>query len=294
MKSRNAFSDRQGCRPAMLMLLGLITACRGEAPVESPAPQQPRLVTLAPHLAELVYSAGAGDYLVGVSAYSDFPEQVSSLPVVSDGFRIDAEALLAARPTLVLAWGGGGQVSSLALLEQLEIPFEVIESRRLADVAPAIRRIGQIAGSSAIADSAATAFEQAMSSPGPSDSKTEAITVFYQIGSEPIYTVSGEHFISDVLALCGGRNVFSSLDTAVATVSVESVVLADPEVLLGAGDSSERRAVWQQFSTMQAVRADTIYGVSGDALARPSARLLQGKAEVCAVLDEARSKRAPD
>ncbi|MEL7298169.1 MAG: ABC transporter substrate-binding protein [Pseudomonadota bacterium] len=277
-----------------MLLLALLTACSREPAVERPASKQPRLVTLAPHLAELVHSAGAGDYLVGVSAYSDFPEGVSALPVVSDGFRIDAEALLASKPTLVLAWGGGGQVSSIALLEQLDIPFEVIESRRLGDVAPAIRRIGEIAGTRAAADPAAKAFEQAMSPSNREDSDSDEVSVFYQIGSEPIYTVSGEHFISDVLALCGGRNVFSTLDTAVATVSVESVVLADPEVLLGAGDSSQRRAVWQQFSTMQAVSADNIYGVSGDVLGRPSARLVQAKAEVCAVLEAARGKRTVD
>ena len=248
-------------------------------------PAAQRLVTLAPHLTELVFSAGAGELLVGVSAYSDYPPAAGDIPVVSDGFRIDAEAMLAADPDLVLAWGGGGQASSLALLDKLGIRYVVIETRRLADVGPALQQIGALTGNSAPAETAARDFEQAIRA---LDMPRDSLSVFYQISHEPpFYTVNDEHFISDLIRLCGGSNVFADLPTTVATVSVEAVVLADPDVVLhGAGDGE--RLVWTDFETMSVSETGSVYSIPGDLVGRPSVRLVEGARAVCEALDAAR------
>lgn len=276
-----------------LALLIMLTACepskeRISEPLEI---SDLRLVTLAPHLAELVVSAGAEQFLVGVSAYSDFPKSVASLPVVSDGFRIDAEALLAARPTLVLAWGGGGQQSSLTLLDELGIPYEVIDAQRLDDIAPAIRKIGEIAGTESIAQAASFEFEKALTR---LTYEGESVSVFYQIGSAPLYTVNHDHYISDVIALCGGNNIFAEIKTRVPVVSLESVVIRNPDVILGVENGSEEKNIWADFQTMTVNNADTSLPLPADIVSRPSTRLAAGAVAVCEALAIARDRLGRD
>ena len=276
------------------VLICLLVACvepNDDAALnQESAPAVERLVTLAPHLTELAFSAGAGDLLVGVSAYSDYPPAATAIPIVSDGFRIDAEAMLAADPDLVLAWGGGGQASSLELLDKLGIDYVEIETRRLSDVAPALVKIGALTGSADEAERAARDFETALQVLATS---REPVDVFYQISSEPpFYTINDEHFISDLIRLCGGTNVFADLPTTVATVSVEAVVLADPDVILhGAGD--DEVIVWRGFENMSVSETGYVFGIPGDVVARPSVRLAEGARAVCAALDSIRESAAP-
>ncbi|MEO0616230.1 MAG: cobalamin-binding protein [Pseudomonadota bacterium] len=244
-----------------------------------------RLVTLAPHLAEIVASAGAAEVLVGVSAYTDFPAEVADLPIVGDGFRVDAEALLALKPTHVLAWGGGGQVDSIALVQELGLNLVIIETRSLADIAPAIRQVGALAGTNDVAESVAARFETdiaALSYEGV------RLSVFYQIGERPLYTVNGDHFISDLVARCGGDNVFAELETLAPVVSVEAVVREDPAVILTGSDAGAIAALWQRWPDLGAVRDNRILGVPGDLIGRPGPRLAAGGRAICEALDAAR------
>ena len=276
-------------RAAAFAVVLLLAACGGERPAPAADAPTPRLVTLAPHLAELVAAAGAADYLVGVSAYTDFPPGLADLPVVGDGFRVDGEALLATRPTLVLAWGGGGQARSVALVETLGIDTVGIETRRVGDIAPALRRIGALAGTEDVAERAARAFDAAIASLGYDG---ERLRVFYQIGDRPLYTVSGAHFISELIARCGGDNVFASLEALAPTVSVEAVVRADPDVILTATDAAAARETWSRWPDLAAVRDGTIIGVPADLVTRPGPRLAAGGRAICDALQAARAGRA--
>lgn len=268
----------------------LLAACGGDRAPVRPSPDEAslRLVTLAPHLAEIAVAAGAGSRLVGVSAFSDFPPSVAALPVVSDGFQVDAEALLAVRPTLVLGWGGGGQARSVALVEQLGVPFEMVATRSLADIAPAIRRVGELARTEVAADRAARSFErgiEALRFDGP------RLRVFYQIGERPLYTVNGEHVISELIARCGGDNVFASLETLAPAVSVEAVVRADPDVILTATDAAAAARLWSRWPELAAVANESVLPVPGDLVNRPGPRLVQGGQAICDALALARRRR---
>ncbi len=273
-----------------ICVAAITVACSGDeasAP-ERIAPADIRIVTLAPHLAEIVFAAGAGQYLVGVSAYSDHPVAVEDLPIVSDGFQLNAEALLAVEPTVILAWGGGGQSRMRELAASLDIALVEIAGRRLQDVAPAIRRVGELAGTSAAAESAAQRFEASLES---LKGAAEPLTVFYQIGQQPLYTVGGQHFIADLIALCGGVNVFADLSEAAPTVAVEAVVAADPDLILtteGAVDDAIK--LWSRWPSLTAVSKRQILGVPGDLVNRPGPRLAQGAAAVCEALQSASSE----
>lgn len=264
-----------------------LVACnpKDPAPDAGAASEPLRLVTLAPHLAEIVAAAGAADVLVGVSAYTDFPAEVADLPIVGDGFRVDAEALLALKPTHVLAWGGGGQVDSIALVKELGLNLVVIESRGLNDIASAIREVGLLAGTESVAEAVATRFESELAALVYEGTR---LRVFYQIGERPLYTVNGEHFISDLMARCGGDNVFAELETLAPVVSVEAVVRADPDVILTGSDAGAIAAMWQRWPDLGAVENDRVLSVPGDLIGRPGPRLAAGGRAICEALEAAR------
>lgn len=124
--------------------------------------QQPpaRIVSLAPHITELVFAAGAGDLLVGVSEYSDYPAAAQNLPRVGDGFRVDLEQVAALEPDVVIAWASGNPRTAVAQLRRLGIPVMVLETRELKDIATQIELIGQLAGREEQADETATDFRE--------------------------------------------------------------------------------------------------------------------------------------
>jgi len=205
------------------------------------APAQ-RIVALSPHLAELAFAAGAGNRLVGAARHSDFPPAVRDLPQTGDAARVDFERVALLKPDLVLAWSSGNPAGDLARVEQLGFAVFVTEPARLADVPRLLRAIGELAGSRPAAEKAAAGFEREIATLRARNAHAARVRVFYQIWHKPLLTVNGAHVISDVIALCGGENVFADLSQLTPTISLESVLAARPEVILGGGSAGEARS----------------------------------------------------
>lgn len=251
-----------------------------------------RIVTLAPHLTELTYSAGAGAYVVGADAYSDHPEAARALPRVGDAFVVDYERLLALRPDLVLVWTTGMPEPVIERLGKLGLRVERVTIARLDDIPAAVLRIGELAGTRAEAERVASAFARQVSTLRQRYAGRAPVSVFYQISESPLYTVSGQHVISEILELCGGRNIFSELEQLAPPVGLEAVIERDPEVVITAdGAAGEPLAVWKRWPSMTAVRLANLYTVHADRVARPTMRIVGGAEEICVVLDTARRKR---
>jgi iron complex transport system substrate-binding protein len=272
----------------------LVLACAlaATAPAVGAA-TQPRVVSLAPNLTELAYAAGAGSTLVGTVEYSDYPDAARQLPRVGDAWRVDPERVLELRPDLVLAWPSGTPVDTVSRLESLGLRVVSIPTFRLEDVSTALRTIGRIAGTSAIADASAAAFDARIRRLRAAHAGAPTVSVFIEIDDEPLYTVNGRHIISEVVQLCGGRNVFAELPQLAPPVSLEAVLARDPQVILSTDDTiADPQALWRRWPRIAAVRDGSIYSMSSDTLTRATPRLADGAREVCAALDEARAKRA--
>jgi iron complex transport system substrate-binding protein len=248
-------------------------------------------VSLAPNLTELAYAAGAGDALVGTVDYSDYPAAARSLPRVGDAWRVDPESVLALRPDLVLAWSSGTPEATITRLVALKLRVVPIATYRLADVATALRTIGRMAGSEGAAEAAASRFEADIDRLRAAHANSRRLGVFIEIDDEPLYTVNDRHVISEVVELCGGRNVFADLPQLAPAVTIESVLARNPEVILTTDDTIEDpQALWRGWKTLVAVRSGTIYSMASDTLTRATPRLTLGAREVCAALDDARKK----
>jgi len=259
-----------------------------EVTLEQPAK---RIVALAPHIVENLFSAGAGDRLVGVVSYSNFPEEANNIPEVGSYNAFSLEQVLALKPDLVVMWGSGNGMQTLSKLESLSIPVYVSELRKLSDVPQSIRRLSHLAGTENIGEAKAEQIEDELKSLDRRYGKKRSLAVFYQIWNDPLQTVNGEHLISELISLCGGRNVFADATTLAPRISIESVLLRDPDAIVASGMGEARPEwldQWRDYPSLTAVADDALLFVNPDHVQRPTARILLGARQLCQQLDKIR------
>lgn len=255
-----------------------------------------RIVTLAPALTELVYAANAGDKLVGVSAYSDYPDAAKRKPQVVDAAGISFEALLALKPDLVLAWKGGTRPADIARLESFGINVFVIDIRLPADIARALRTIGKLTGSPSPTDApekVAANFEEKLERLRLANKDKRPIRFFFEISQLPLMTINGPHFISETAKLCGGVNVFADAAQTVVEPSRETLLQRGADAILR--PTSINRDVTRDialYAGIAAHREGRVYALTPDWILRPGPRVLLAAEEICLALDQARKNMA--
>jgi iron complex transport system substrate-binding protein len=250
-----------------------------------------RIASLAPNLTELTFSAGAGDRLVATVAYSDHPDAARSIPRIGDAFRVDLERLLALRPDAVLAWTTGTPLPTIERIRSLGLRVVPIETNRLDDIAEAVRSIGRLAGTGAVADAVAARFERDVGALRARYRGRSTLRVFLQVNERPLYTVNGRQIMSEIVELCGGSNVFADLNELAPSIGVEAVIAANPQVILATGDTVRDAAgSWSKWPYIEAVRTGNVYSLPADDIARATTRLLAGAREICRTLDTARQR----
>lgn len=253
-----------------------------------------RIVSLAPHTTELLFAAGAGKSVVGVVRYSDFPAAAAQVPVVGDYNALDLETLVSLKPDLIVGWQSGNPAAAIERLLKFNIPIFLSEPRRLDDIATNLERLGALAGVASLADAASAEFRARLTQLRAHYSGKTPVTVFYQIWDRPLITLNGQHMISAVLELCGGKNLFAALPVLAPEVGIESVIAGDPQVIIASGSaSSEDHGLgqWARWQSLRAVRNKQLYFVEPDTIQRSTPRILQGASEICRVLENARGSR---
>ena len=251
------------------------------------APAQ-RIVTLAPNLTELIHAAGGAASLVAVDSSSNYPPAVANLPRIGDAAGLDLERILALHPDLVFGWSSGNKPSDIARLEQLGVKVFLSEPRRLTDIPRTLRVMGTLLGTAGVGEKQARAFERRLQSLHTLAAGARAVSVFFEVWHQPLITVNGQHLISDVLTLCGGSNVFGSLPALAPSVSLESVLLADPEVIIATDVPREALAAWNRTARLRAVQRRQIYELHPDLITRATPRVLEGAEKICRWLAAAR------
>jgi iron complex transport system substrate-binding protein len=253
-----------------------------------------RIISMAPHVTELLFAAGGGARIVGAMNFSDYPEAAKKIPLIGSNSQIDVERVIALRPDLLVVWQSGNTARQLEQLERLGIPVFRSEPRRLDQVADSILRFGQLLGTEPAARSAAADFRQRIAALAARYSKRAQVTVFYQVWDRPLYTLNGSQIASDAITLCGGRNIFAGLATVAPEVSVEAVLQQDPEAIVGGprfGADDRGLTIWRPFTTMTAVRRANLFTLGSELLTRPGPRIADGAAELCGMLEQARQRR---
>ncbi|MDD5175322.1 MAG: cobalamin-binding protein [Sterolibacterium sp.] len=253
-----------------------------------------RIVSLAPHITENLYAAGAGAFIVGAVDYSDYPEAAKQLPRVGDYARFDPEAILALKPDLLIAWDSGNPDFHLARLKTLGLPLFISRPQKIDDIATSIARFGELAGTRAVAMAAVRAFRARHTELSARYASRPPVRTFYQIWNQPLVTVNGEQLISDVMRVCGAENIFAGLSQLAPTVSVEAVLAANPEAIVASGMDETRPEwldMWRRWQDLTAVVRGNIFFIPPDIINRNTPRVLDGAQLLCTQLETARSRR---
>ncbi|KWR90908.1 cobalamin-binding protein [Cupriavidus sp. IDO] len=257
-----------------------------------------RVVSLAPHVTELIYAAGGGDRIVGTVSYSDYPPQARDIPRVGDNKALDLERIAALKPDLIVVWRHGNAQKQTDRLKALGMPLFYSEPRRLESIPENLEKLGTLLGTEPVARRAADSFRQQVETLRKTYAARAPVTVFYQVWQQPLMTLNGQHLVSDLLALCGGRNLFAAEAPLVPTVSVEAVVAGNPEAMLTAGMGATRSdrpladfSMWERWKQVTAVARGNLFVIDGDLVNRAGPRVVQGAEQICKDLDVARSRR---
>lgn len=276
--------------PAAGSAVTLTDALGNQVTLHAPAE---RIVSLAPSVTEVVYFAGAGGKLVAVSAYSDWPSAALDLPRVGDAFRVNLERIVALDPDLVIADASSTPAAVRDAIRRLGIPLLMLAPHRLGDVARAVALVGRAAGTAKIAARAREAFVRVRRRLSRAYGGRMPVSVFYEISGRPLYTVGGRQIISQVIRLCGGRNIFSDLGKLAPIVTRAAVLVRNPEVIMTGREARAQALLddWKRWPWLAAVKAGNLFAVPGSILGRASPRILLGAVAVCRDLELARRGR---
>jgi iron complex transport system substrate-binding protein len=278
---------RRACIWSLLLALVGIAGTHDSSAAAAPL----RIVSLSPHITELLFAAGAGAQVVGVDDASDYPAAVTGIARVGEPAALDLEGLLRLKPTLIVLWTSGTPARQTAELQRLGLRLYVTDEHRLDDIASTLLEFGRLAGTESEASAAAQRYRTELAGLRSQYANRPRLKVFYQVWDRPLYTLSGGQVVSEVMSLCGADNVFAELSALAPAIDKEAVLARDPDVILIAatGAEGERQTrQWQQFPTLRAVRGRHIYRVDPSLTGRMAPRILQGVREVCSLLDRAR------
>lgn len=247
-----------------------------------PPPQ--RIISLAPHVTELLYAVGASAQIVGADTGSDYPAAAKQLPRIGDYSRVNFERVASLKPDLIIGWRSGNRAADIYRLRQMGIPVLLTDAHSLPDVAKLLRLIAQTTGHIQDGERSARKFEIRLAKLRARYASTPPRRVFYQVWDQPLMTVGGQHWINDAITLCGGRNIFADLPGAAPRVSLESVLTRAPEMIISGDDAPDRRSMWQPFPRLPAVQRRALIRVNVDALHRPTPRVLDGVEWLCTAM----------
>ncbi len=262
-----------------------------------------RIITVAPHLSEIVEAAGGAERLVSVSAYSNYPASVKKLPVTSDARSIDLERMKQLQPDLIIYWRSGTPETQIESIKKTfankssgsrdQVKVISVEPKKLVDIAQDIETVGKILGTEKMAQKNAQLLRAEIKKLKEQyqNSQKRKVRVFYQVWAQPLMTLNQDHLIADIINICGGEQLFANEKLLVPTVSKEAVVKANPEIIFTTVDSPEFKTDWSMWSSipqLAATQKKAFVDIDGDIISRPSPRIMQGAQKICQAIDRVR------
>ena len=252
-----------------------------------------RVISLAPSLTEILFAIGAAQRVVGVIEYSDFPPEAKTLPVIGRFDLLDIEKVVELEPDLIVAWKSGNPERSIEQLKSLGLTVYLAELSDLPSISKQMKNISKLTGTEREASSAITNFNQTYESLIAEYSGRTLVKTFYQVWDMPIITAGGKDFINDIIKLCSGENIFKEINQISPKVSLEAVIVANPEVIIGSGSDQTRPDWldnWKHWPKMEAVSKQNLFSINPDLIQRQTPRTLIGTKQMCEHINKARTQ----
>lgn len=268
-------------QPLSVMPLLAILLCAADAVSAEQEPPQ-RIISLAPHITELVYAVGAGDKLVAVSDFSDYPQEAQALPRVNSFAALNIEAILALKPDLVLAWRSGNPPADIARLSQFGIRVEFSDPKMLDDIAKELVQIGQWLGHAEQGRQLAQQVQQRLTTLRQRYAEQTPLKVFYAMSIEPLSTVANQAWPAQLLTGCGAENIFADAKNDYPQPQLEQLLVRQPAVIVRAlKNSSAQDEFWQRYQSIPAVTQQAFITLEPDWVYRATPRMLDAMQQLC-------------
>lgn len=241
-----------------------------------------RVITLSPSATEMAYAAGMGDNIVGVSAYSDYPEEAKNIEQVANWQGINIERILLLKPDLVIAWQGGNPQRPLDQLKALGIPIIYSDPQSIEEIADDLVTLSRYSHHPDIALNNAQQLRQQyqilQQQYASNISDHAKKKVFIQFGMQPLFTTSNSTLQSHITELCGGENIFANSPVAWPQVSREQVLTKHPDLIIFSGKAAQIptiKAFWQPQLSVPVIAIDE------DSFSRPAPRVINAAKQIC-------------
>lgn len=255
------------------------------------APAQ-RIISLSPGITENLFSIGAGSRIVGVSRYSDYPTNALQIPIIGDSQSINLERIAALKPDLIIAWFGGNSPSQLAALQQLKIPIFIQRIQTLPEIPLAFIRLAQLTGLESTA--APVILKSYQNINLLTDAQQPILSAFYQVWHNPLMTLNKENWINDVLARCGATNIFADAPITAPTVSIESILIKNPDLIISSSRNAEPNNTlshWQAWPYLSVMKKNGFIFINDDHINRATFRTLTAATDICFKINKARQSK---
>lgn len=252
------------------------------------APQ--RIVSLTPHITEMLFAIGAGQQVIATDQASDYPDEVKKLPKVANYQSLNSESLLAVKPDLVVAWGST-QVLMQQQIQALGIPMLLLKSQHLDDLPAELRLLGDKTGHHEQANQLAAQIETKFAAYRQQSQQRPKIKAFYQLWYPPLTTVANGSFIQEIMTMCGAENPFAASKAPYPQLGEEAVLAADPQVIFATQHGSDLQH-WLKWPQLSAVKNKQLYLLNADWLHRLSPRIVLGIEQMCSKVEIASKAQA--
>ena len=244
-----------------------------------------KIVSLSPHLTELLFSLGVGDRIEATVDFSDYPEAALKIPRLGNAFSVSVEAVIEQSPDLIVAWMTGGNHRTFEQLRALGYPVFVNEASSLVDIAAAVQQLGVLVGKPRRGRELAEDFKVGLERLKQSNSDADSPKVFFEISDAQLYTVNSQHLIGQAIEICGAENIFSDVEFFVPMVSYESVVERNPDFLVVSSPYPEYKSVWnERWENLG--WSGRVRTIDASLITRPSLRMLEGIKVLCETIGQ--------
>lgn len=255
-----------------------------------------RIIALSPHAVEMLYAVGAGDKIVGTVEYADYPKDALNILRIGNYSGIQIEQVLKLNPDLVVAWKGGNKATDLDKIESLGFKVVYSQPKNIDEIGHDLKMLGQLTGQQKQAGSVITQFEKRYKNIREHYQKLSKVNVFYQLWHDPLQSIGPKSWIESLITDCGGKNIFHDANVPYPMVSIESVLVKNPKVIIIPHHSGtdvinknlERKKIWSKWPEISAVKNNFIFALNGDLLHRTTLRSLDGLEKLCERIDKGR------
>jgi iron complex transport system substrate-binding protein len=232
-----------------------------------------RAVSLAPNLTEIVFAVGAGDRLVGVTTYCNYPAQAQEIRKIGDTINPNIETIIALKPQIVLVSTASQIETFTRQLEQQNIAVFVTNPNGLDDIYKSVEKIGELFGRQENACQVVGNMQKRVADIQAKTNTVNRVTVFLQISKEPLVTVGKATFFTDLIERAGGISLTKDVATAYPRLSKETALALNPEAII-LSDSEDNREPNDVFKNSPAVKNGKVFRVDADILSRPAPRIV--------------------